>query len=204
MKIGLTGSIACGKSTVSAYLRELGYAVADADAVSRGLTAPGGQALPLLRAAFGDGIFDGDVLNRRRLGSLVFSDAEKRARLNAILHPLIIRAVEAELEAADAPDTLVFGDVPLLYECDMAHIFDRVVVVSVPRETQIARLLVRDGFSREEAERRIDAQMPLERKRALADAVIDADGPIEATRAQVRALIDSIISGTSKTSRRKA
>ena len=192
MKIGLTGSIACGKSTVSGYLRELGYFVADADAISRSLTAPGGQALPLLREAFGDGIFDGDVLSRQRLGSLVFSDAEKRGQLNAILHPLIIRTVHDELAAHDAPGTLVFGDVPLLYECGMAHMFDRVFVVSASRETQIARLLARDGLSREDAQRRIDAQMPLERKRALADAVIDSDGSIENTRAQVRALIDSI------------
>ncbi len=198
MKIGLTGSIACGKSTVSGYLRELGYFVADADAISRSLTAPGGQALPLLRKAFGDGIFDGDVLSRQRLGRLVFGDAEKRGRLNAILHPLIIRTVHDELAAHDAPDTLVFGDVPLLYECGMAHMFDRIFVVSASRETQIARLLMRDGLSREDAQRRIDAQMPLERKRALADAVIDSDGSIEDTRAQVRALIDSI------TPRRKA
>lgn len=192
MKIGLTGSIACGKSAVSQYLRELGYAVADADAVSRSLTAPGGPALPLLREAFGDGIFDGSVLNRRRLGSIVFSDAGKREQLNALLHPLIIRAVRAELEAHDAPDTLVFGDVPLLYECGMAPLFDRIFVVSAPRETQIARLLARDGLSREEAERRIDAQMPLAQKCALADAVIDTDGPVERTRAQVLALIESI------------
>ena len=192
MKIGLTGSIACGKSAVSQYLRELGYVVADADAVSRSLTAPGGKALPLLREAFGDGIFDGAVLNRRRLGSIVFGDERKREQLNAILHPLIIRAVQAELEANDAPDTLVFGDVPLLYESGMAHMFDRILVVSAPRETQIARLLARDGLSREDAERRIDAQMPLAQKCALADAVIDTDGPMENTRAQVRALIDSI------------
>lgn len=192
MKIGLTGSIACGKSAVSQYLQELGYFVADADAISRSLTAPGGQALPLLRETFGDGIFDGDVLNRRRLGSIVFGDAQKRAQLNAILHPLILHTFQSELEAHDAPDALVFGDVPLLYECNMAHIFDRIFVVSAPRETQIARLLVRDGLSREDAERRIDAQMPLAQKCALADAVIDTDGPMENTRAQVRALIDSI------------
>ena len=192
MKIGLTGSIACGKSAVSQYLRELGYFVADADAISRSLTAPGGQALPLLREAFGDGIFDGDMLNRRRLGGIVFGDADKRAQLNAILHPLIIRTFQAELNEHDAPDTLVFGDVPLLYECGMAQMFDRIFVVSAPRETQIARLLARDGLSRKDAERRIDAQMPLAQKCALADAVIDTDGPMENTRAQVRALIDSI------------
>ena len=192
MKIGLTGSIACGKSAVSQYLRELGYFVADADAISRSLTAPGGRALPLLREAFGDGIFDGDVLNRRRLGDIVFGDADRRAQLNAILHPLILSTFQAELEAHDAPDALVFGDVPLLYECNMAQMFDRIMVVSAPRETQIARLLARDGLSREDAERRIDAQMPLAQKCALADAVIDTDGPMENTRAQVRALIDSI------------
>ena len=192
MKIGLTGSIACGKSTVSQYLRELGYFVADADAISRSLTAPGGRALPLLREAFGDGIFDGDVLNRRRLGDIVFGDADRRAQLNAILHPLILSTFQAELEAHDAPDALVFGDVPLLYECNMAQMFDRIMVVSAPRETQIARLLSRDGLSREDAERRIDAQMPLAQKCALADAVINTDGPMENTRAQVRALIDSI------------
>ncbi|MCI6268543.1 MAG: dephospho-CoA kinase [Clostridiales bacterium] len=192
MKIGLTGSIACGKSAVSQYLRELGYFVADADAISRSLTAPGGRALPLLREAFGDGIFDGDVLNRRRLGDIVFGDADRRAQLNAILHPLILSTFQAELEAHDAPDALVFGDVPLLYECNMAQMFDRIMVVSAPRETQIARLLSRDGLSREDAERRIDAQMPLAQKCALADAVINTDGPMENTRAQVRALIDSI------------
>ena len=192
MKIGLTGSIACGKSAVSQYLRALGYFVADADAISRSLTAPGGRALPLLREAFGDGIFDGDVLNRRRLGDIVFGDADRRAQLNAILHPLILSTFQAELEAHDAPDALVFGDVPLLYECNMAQMFDRIMVVSAPRETQIARLLSRDGLSREDAERRIDAQMPLAQKCALADAVINTDGPMENTRAQVRALIDSI------------
>ena len=192
MKIGLTGSIACGKSAVSQYLRELGYFVAYADAISRSLTAPGGRALPLLREAFGDGIFDGDVLNRRRLGDIVFGDAYRRAQLNAILHPLILSTFQAELEAHDAPDALVFGDVPLLYECNMAQMFDRIMVVSAPRETQIARLLSRDGLSREDAERRIDAQMPLAQKCALADAVINTDGPMENTRAQVRALIDSI------------
>ena len=93
MKIGLTGSIACGKSTVSAYLRELGYIVADADAISHALTAPGGRALPLLREVFGDAVFDGDVLNRRVLGSAVFADSKKRAQLNSILHPMIISEI---------------------------------------------------------------------------------------------------------------
>ncbi len=192
MKIGLTGSIACGKSTVSAYLRELGHPVVDADAISRSLTAPGGAALLALRAAFGEAIFSGDALNRRALGDLVFSDSAKREALNALLHPMIISQIARELDAYDRTNALVFGDVPLLYECAMEPMFDRVWVVSAPRETQIARLLERDGLARADAEKRIDAQMPQEKKRLLADAVIHTDGPIEATRAQVRALLDAL------------
>ena len=192
MKIGLTGSIACGKSTVSAYLKSLGCIIVDADAISHGLTAPGGTALPAIREAFGDSVFDGDVLSRRALGALVFSSEEKRAQLNAILHPMILSAIEEQLIAHDTPDALVIGDVPLLYECDTAHMFDQVWVVSVPEEEQIARICLRDNLSREEAKQRIDAQMPLEQKRALADAVIDTSGPIENTRRQVDALIHSI------------
>jgi len=192
MKIGLTGSIACGKSTVSAYLKLLGYTVADADAISHSLTAPGGAALGSIRDAFGDSVFDGDVLNRRALGSMVFADPKKLETLNSILHPLIISSIEAALSSHDAPNTLVFGDVPLLYECGMAHMFDRVWVVSVPQDVQLDRICMRDGLSREEAQKRIDAQMPLHQKRALADAVIDTNGPIENTRRQIDALIQSI------------
>lgn len=192
MKIGITGSIACGKSTVSAYLRALGHPVVDADAISRALTAPGGEALPLLREAFGSGVFDGDCLNRRALGALVFSSDAARAQLNAILHPMIIARTEQELTALDAPDRLVFGDVPLLYECSMERLFDRVWVVTVPRERQIERLRLRDGLSREQASLRIDAQMPQQEKIARADAVIDTDAPPEQTRLRVDALLEQL------------
>ena len=193
MKIGLTGSIACGKSTVSSYLRGLGFVVADADAISHELTAPGGAALPLLRAQFGEGVFSGNELDRKKLASLVFSDSEQRKALNAILHPLIIARIQDQLEANDAPDTLVFGDVPLLYECGMDAMFDKIWVVSAPRSTQIARLYERDGLTAQEAAKRIDAQMPLCEKERRADAVISTDGPVEQTRRQVRSLIDAAI-----------
>ena len=192
MKIGITGSIACGKSTVSAYLRTLGHPVVDADAISRALTAPGGEALPLLREAFGSGVFDGDCLNRRALGALVFSSDAARAQLNAILHPMIIARTEQELTALDVPDRLVFGDVPLLYECGMERLFDRVWVVTIPRERQIERLRLRDGLSREQASLRIDAQMPQQEKIARADAVIDTDAPPEQTRLRVDALLEQL------------
>jgi len=189
MKIGLTGSIACGKSTVSQYLRALGHAVVDADAISHALTASGGRALPLLREAFGDGIFDGHTLNRRALGSLVFTDDAKRARLNAILHPMIISSIRSELDALDAPGTLVFGDVPLLYECAMENMFDRIWVVSVSEDIQLERLMTRDHLSRQEALHRIRSQMPLEEKRRRADAVIDSSGSLEQTRRSIDALL---------------
>lgn len=191
MKIGLTGSIACGKSTVSRYLRELGFAVVDADAISHALTAPGGAALPALRQAFGEVIFNGDVLNRRALGRLVFADPVQRERLNALLHPMIISEIAAQLEQLDREDTLVIGDVPLLYECHMESMFDRVWVVSAPRDAQLARLMARDGLSKDEAEQRIDAQTPLCEKEQRADAVILNAGSIDDTQRQIQALITS-------------
>lgn len=193
MKIGLTGSIACGKSTVSDYLRSLGYFVADADAVSRALTAPGGDALPAIREAFGDGVFDGAVLNRRALGDAVFSDEGKRALLNSILHPMIISTIDRELEQAGGE--IAFADVPLLYECGMEGRFDRIWVVSAPQQTQIDRLMLRDGLSKKQALARIQSQMPLEEKRRRADSVIHTDGPIPQTQKQVRRLLTALIGG---------
>ena len=189
MKIGLTGSIACGKSTVSAYLASLGCTIVDADAISRALTADGGAALPAVRQAFGDSVFRGESLDRRALGQLVFSDFQKRDELNAILHPLILREIARQLDILDAPEKLVIGDIPLLYECGMQTLFDAVWVVSVPRETQIERLALRDELDRTQAEQRIDAQMPLSQKEKLADAVIHTDGTIEQTQRQIDALL---------------
>ena len=193
MKIGLTGSIACGKSTVSSYLRSLGYAVADADGISRALTAEGGAALPAIRSAFGDAVFLQDgTLDRRALGSVVFGDQEKRAALNAILHPMIIGEVTAQVSRAEETDGIAFADIPLLYECSMESHFDRIWVVSASRETQIARLFERDGLAESEAIARIDAQMPLEEKCRRADAVISTEGTIFDTQAAIDRLLTSL------------
>ncbi len=191
MKIGLTGSIACGKSTVSSFLRENGYTVIDADAISHQLTAPGGDALPAIRDAFGEAVFKGDALDRRALGSAVFADKAKRAMLNAILHPMILSRIYAALEENDAPKKLVFADVPLLYECGMEGRFDRVWVVSATEDTQLDRLMARDRLTKDESLARIRAQMPLEEKCRRADAVIHTDGPIPQTQQQVRRLLAS-------------
>lgn len=193
MRIGLTGSIACGKSTVSDYLRSLGCPVVDADAISRALTAPGGPALPSIREAFGNVVFHRDgTLDRRALGSIVFSSSKQRARLNSILHPMILDAMLVRLHAHEAAGHPVFADVPLLYECGLEKLFDRIWVVSASRETQIARLFERDGLTREEAEQRIDAQIPLSEKESRADAVIHTEGTVQETQAQVRRLLATL------------
>ncbi len=127
--LGLTGGIACGKSYVARLLRQRGIPVLDADAISRALTADGGAALPAVRAAFGDQVFDGDTLNRRALGEVVFADPAARKRLEGILHPLIISRMQRETEASGAP--LVAWDVPLLYETGMDAQCDEVWCVSI-------------------------------------------------------------------------
>lgn len=203
MKIGLTGSIACGKSTVSQHLKQKGCQIVDADAISRALTAEGGAALPEIRKAFGDVIFSGAALDRAKLGQLVFADAQKRETLNAILHPMILAEIRRQLDQFDAPGQIVVGDIPLLYECGMETLFDTVWVVRADRETQIQRLFERDGLSREQAERRINSQMPLDEKIRRANAVIDTSGTIEQTQKQVDGLLESVAASAAPVRRRR-
>lgn len=185
--LGLTGGIACGKSYVARLLRQRGIPVLDADAISRSLTAPGGEALPAVRAAFGDQVFDGDTLNRRALGEVVFADPAARKRLEGILHPLIISRMQRETEASDAP--LVAWDVPLLYETGMDAQCDEVWCVSIPAGMQARRIMHRDQLSRPQALRRMASQLPLAEKRRRADHVIDASGNFRSTNRRVRGLL---------------
>ena len=178
--VGLTGGIACGKSHVARFLRDLGVPVLDADKISRALTAPGGEALPAIRAAFGDAVFDGDALNRRALGDVVFHDAEKRRALEGILHPLIIARMHRETEESGA--SIVGWDVPLLFETGMDALCDETWTLYADRETQIARVTARDGLDREQAEARIDSMMPTEARNARATHAINTDQPMEKTR----------------------
>ena len=159
--LGLTGGIACGKSNVSSALRELGAEIIDGDVLSRELTAPGGEALPGIRAAFGPGVFHPDgTLDRRALGAAIFGDAEKRARLDALMQPMILRRIREELERLERAGTeIAVLDMPLLYEVGLEKLCQRVWCVTLPRETQLARLMERDHFTREEAESRLRSQM---------------------------------------------
>lgn len=188
--IGLTGSIACGKSNVSATLAELGAYVIDGDLLSREVTAPGGMALPALRKTFGDGIFHPDgTLDRRALGSIVFGNEEALIRLNGIIHPMVIALTKQRIEAARlAGADLCVLDMPLLYETNMESLCDRVWCVWLPRETQLQRLMDRDGFTRKEAEARLRSQLSADEKAARADVVIDTSGSIEYTKSMIPAL----------------
>jgi dephospho-CoA kinase len=175
LRIGLTGGIGSGKSTVAATWVTLGATLVDTDAIAHALCAPGGAALPALRSAFGDSIQSSDGgLDRQRMRELAFSDPSARQRLEAILHPLI--GQEALSQAALVPGAAVF-DVPLLTESRHWRArCDRIVVVDCGHETQVSRVVSRSGWAAEQVERVIAQQAGRSQRRANADAVIHNDG----------------------------
>lgn len=190
LTIALTGGIACGKSTVSAMLSALGAYVIDADEISRSLTAPGGEALPAIREAFGIEVFLPDgTLDRAALSRLVFADRRAVERLNAIIHPIVkLEMHRQQNECRNQGVRIVILDVPLLFEADMQHMGDLVACVTAPEEVQIARMASRNGYSREEALSRIRSQMPTAEKARRSDIVIDTDKPLSALQAEVERL----------------
>ncbi|HEY9282726.1 MAG TPA: dephospho-CoA kinase [Pyrinomonadaceae bacterium] len=188
MRVGLTGSIAVGKSFVSAALAGLGCHVLDADATAREVVAPGGEGLRRVAEAFGPEIIAADgALDRARLGRVVFADEEKRRLLNSLLHPLIIAAQDEwlmERERED-PSGVAVIDAALMIETGSYKRFDKLIVVHCRDDVQLERLMRRDGLSYEDAERRVAAQMPQAEKMRHADFLIDTSGTREETRAQV-------------------
>lgn len=192
VRVGLTGGVASGKSTVSAILAELGAVVIDADALAREVVARGTPGLDAVAAEFGPSLLtpEGD-LDRPAMGRLVFGDEAARRRLEAIVHPLVIKRM-AELEAAAGEDDVVVHDIPLLAEGGRADTFDAVVVVDAPRDLQVQRMLSERGWTREDAESRIAAQATREERRAVATHVIDNNGSLEDLRARVEAVFDEL------------
>lgn len=176
--IGLTGGIASGKSNIAKALVREGAYVIDADRISRALTQPGGAALPLLRERFGDGIFDGGALNRKRFGDQVFADKERLKALNAILHPMILAEIRRKIDAHRELAALVM-DVPLLYEVGWDSMCDEVWCAYAPFFEQVFRLMRRDEHSFLQALRRVRAQLPLCKKCRRADHYIDTRGTKE-------------------------
>ena len=182
--IGLTGGIGSGKTEAARYLESLGAARFDADEVSRALTAPGGAALPAIRARFGDGVFRPDgSLDRAALGEIVFSSAPHRRALEGIIHPLVQRQMLEMMDrAGEQGIAVVILDVPLLFETGMDALCDETWTLYAPRELQISRVVARDGLTREQAAARIDSQMPAEQRNARATYVVNTDQPVEKTR----------------------
>ncbi|MCA9529557.1 MAG: dephospho-CoA kinase [Myxococcales bacterium] len=194
--IGLTGGIASGKSAVAAMFGDLGIPVVDADALARDVVAPGTPGLARVVEAFGPEVLAADgTLDRARVGARVFADADDRRRLNAILHPLIAAAGLQRLAAlereSDAP--YVLYEAALLVETGGAKQFSKLIVVAASESTQLERLMRREGLSHADAQARIDAQLPLEDKIALADHVIWNDGSRDETRGQVDAVHATLV-----------
>ena len=177
MRVGLTGGIGSGKSTVAGFLREAGAVIVDTDAISRGLTLAGGAAMPAIAQEFGAAFVSADgALDRERMRALAFSDASAKRRLESILHPLITAEALTQADAAAGAPLIVF-DVPLLVESNRWRPrLARVLVVDCSAETQIARVLQRPGWTRERIDGALTAQTSRQARRAAADAVLLNDG----------------------------
>jgi dephospho-CoA kinase len=187
LRIGLTGGIASGKSTVANLFAARGATVLDTDAIAREVVVPGSHALSALVAHQGGGILDGEGrLDRAELRRRIFADPQTRREVESILHPEILR--ELERQAAKAPGPYQVFVIPLLVEAGLEHLVDRVLVVDCPEEEQLRRLVARDGETREDALRMLETQATRERRLAAADDVIDNGGPPAGLPARVAEL----------------
>lgn len=195
MRVGLTGGVASGKSTVSEMLRDLGAVVIDADRLAREVVAPETEGLTEVVAAFGPKVLTEDgQLDRPAMGAIVFGDEDARRRLEAIIHPRV-RARGAELEAEAGRTAVVVHDIPLLAETGQGASFDAVIVVDVPVEVQVARMVEMRGMTREEAESRVNAQATREQRRAIATYVIENTGTVEDLRDRVTEVFEELTAG---------
>ena len=185
LRVGLTGSIAVGKSFVTSIFSELGCHTLDADETAREVVLPGSPGLEAVAQSFGHDVLNADgTLNRKRLGELVFADDEKRQKLNHILHPFIIARQDAIMREWEREDPRGIGiiDAALMIESGGYRRFDKLIVVHCRPEVQLERLILRNGLSREEAQARIDSQMPQAEKQKFADYLVDTSDGFEPTR----------------------
>jgi len=189
-RVALTGGIATGKSHVLAVFTALGVPTIDADVLARETVAPGTPGFEAVKGRFGPAILDPTgALDRRRLGDIVFADAQARRDLEAIIHPAVVAAIDrwfTGLEGAVAG--FAIADIPLLFETGREHQYDIIIVTACEPQTQIRRLIARDAITEAEARQRISAQLPIEEKVRRADYVIRTDGMVAETNAQVHAV----------------
>ena len=190
--IGITGSIACGKSTVSREMMRRGFPVIDGDELSRELTCPGGEAVPAVRSVFGDRYINQDgSMNRRAMGKLVFADSRAREQLDLVMDPFLRSLTLRKIEAVRGSGAkLCFLDMPLLFEKQYDSLCDSVWCVWLPEDLQLERLMNRDGYTREEALSRMRAVLSSDQKADLASAVIDNSGTVEETLRQASMLLE--------------
>lgn len=189
--IGLTGGIASGKSTVSNMLKEMAITVIDADVEARLAVEKGEPAYQKIIAEFGvDILLDTEEIDRVKLGSIIFHNAEKRQLLNGIVHPEVRNRMNNQVEAAKVRgEQVIVLDIPLLFESKLTHMVEKTILVYVDRDIQLNRLMERNDLSLEDAEARISSQMPLSDKVALADAVINNNGSITETKKQLNEIL---------------
>lgn len=185
--VGLTGGISSGKSTVSSYLKQLKIPVIDADEVARKVVEPNSQGAKEIRKAFGSDVFEEDgSLNRQKLGELVFSNVENRQKLDELLQPLIKIMILDEIEAyRQKGENMIVLDLPLLFEKQYEKLCEEIIVVYIPRELQLERLMRRNQYTKQEALSRIDSQLSIEEKRKRATVLFDNQGTIQQLYQQV-------------------
>ena len=185
--VGLTGGISSGKSTVSSYLKQLKIPVIDADEVARNVVEPNSQGAREIRKTFGSDVFEEDEsLNRQKLGSLIFSNAENRQKLDELLQPLIKIMILDEIEEYHQKgETMIVLDLPLLFEKQYEELCEEIIVVYIPRKLQLERLIKRNQYTKQEALSRIDSQLSIEEKRKRATVLLDNQGTIQQLYHQV-------------------
>ena len=192
-RIGLTGGIATGKSYVAGKIREAGVPIVDADVLSREVVAPGTPGLAAVRKRFGpDSVRRDGTMDRVRIAQIVFKDKRARLDLEAIIHPAVQKAIDEFFATLPKRTPFAVADIPLLFETKRENQFNAVVVVACPRDLQLTRLMERNKLSKEDAERRLNAQLPIEKKVEKATHVIRTDGSFEATDQQIAELIKTL------------
>ncbi|MYL50331.1 dephospho-CoA kinase [Halobacillus litoralis] len=189
--IGLTGSIASGKSTVADMFKDMNIPVIDADQISRDVVQPGEPAYQEIVETFGEQVLEeGGGLDRKKLGKIVFADEAKRKQLNSIVHPKVREEMIRRREQYKQKQyQAVVLDIPLLFESNLTDYVEKILVVYVDEKTQLERLMERDQSEREDAEERIHAQIPVKKKAELADAVIDNSGTVEGSLQQLKDIL---------------
>lgn len=191
MIIGLTGSIASGKSTVAKMIESYGLPIVDADVVARQVVEPGTPTLNKIAEAFGPEVIAHDgSMDRAKVGSIIFHNEEMRKTLNGIIHPAIREEMLRQRdEFISFGEKNIFMDIPLLFESKLEHFVEKIIVVSVKKEVQLQRLMERNGYSEDEANARIATQIPVKEKEQLADAVIHNNCTLEDTAIQLQNIL---------------